>query len=170
MSFVEPREYRPDLLPRRGEWNAWALTLLTGVLLVPLRMALGVVPVLAWVLWAVLLLSALTISLGNWADRHTVLRLEAGGLFYSNGLRRVRLPWEDVQKLVVFTDRLGQQAQVVGARSRFGFRLLSTMTYPAGSSARFGFARGQEIVETIVAAAGLSRRQEDGGGVIYSRP
>ena len=104
MSDQEKREFRPELLSRRGEWTAWALMLAASVGMWFLNRS-GYIPTWAWIFWFFLLFSGVSISLGNWLDRSTVIWLEADGIRFKNGLRRVRLGWSEVQKVAVLPAR-----------------------------------------------------------------
>ena len=81
--MIEVHEFRPELLSRRGEWTAWALTLAASVGMWLLNRN-GYVPAWAWIFFAFLLFSGLSISLGNWLDRTTFIRIEEDGVLDTN--------------------------------------------------------------------------------------
>ncbi len=122
MSESEVHEFRPELMPRRGEINAWLLTAAAALGLFFLNQTLDIVPGWAWIFCAFLAFSALSISFGNWMDRKTRVRLDADGISFENGLRRVRLGWPEVQKVAVLPARWGKSVQVLGEKSHFGFQ------------------------------------------------
>jgi hypothetical protein len=169
MSTGEIREYRPELLPRRGEWTAWGLAVVTGLSLIPLRLSIGTIPAVAWFFWGLLMFSAASVSLGNWMDRRTRLGLGPSGVSFSNGLRNAQLAWDEIREVAVLPARFGKQVRVLGQLAHFEFRLLSAVEFQGETRGRFGFAAGQEILEAIIAAAGLKKISDDAGGAYYSR-
>ena len=142
--MIEVREFRPELLSRRGEWTAWILTLAASVGMWLLSRN-GYIPAWAWIFFTFLLFSGLSISLGNWLDRCTVIRLEAGGIQFENGLRHVRLGWREVQKLAVLPTRWGKSVQVIGVESHFGFKMLGEVQFRGEVRGRTGFPDGREF-------------------------
>ena len=73
----ENKTYKPELLSRQAEITAWALSVAAalGLYLLSLR---AIPPFWAWFLFAILVFSAASMSLGNWMDRKTFIRLEDG--------------------------------------------------------------------------------------------
>lgn len=162
-------EFRPELLPRRGEFIAWSMTLLalaTWALL--LVLAAPVHP--AFKLLAVLLLlSALAISLGNWIDRRTFIRLESDGVHFENGLRRARLRWGEIRQVQVFPSTWGKKVRVLGPQSHFDFRTLGEVKVKDQVKGRMGFADGELILQTILERAALKEVEQPGDGYYYAR-
>ena len=161
------REFRPELMPRKGEFNAWVLALGIGV---------GIYFASSWTdsldfLWlfeGLMIFFALSISLGNWMDRRTVLRIEADGIAFGNGLRSVRLSWPEVQNVAVVETKSGKRVQVQSEQSHFTFKSLTVMSM-FGQSVRSGFAAGQEILEMILQASNLKLTKESQGVYYYAR-
>ncbi|MEW5940277.1 MAG: hypothetical protein AB1750_11480 [Chloroflexota bacterium] len=153
---------------RRSEWTAWALTLGLGAALFIGAQAFGSFAAFVWIFEGFLLLSALSISLGNWVDRKSVIRVDAQGIAFENGLRSVRLTWPEVQNVAVAQTRSGKRVQVIGPSSHFSFKLL-TETYLFGQSFRAGFAAGQKILDTVVKSSGLRLKGESEGLYYYAR-
>jgi hypothetical protein len=162
------REFRPELMPRRAEWMAWlvGLGLLIGLFLGNTRW--GPLPFIYWAFAFFVIFSAMSISLGNWMDRRSSVRVEADGIAFENGLRSVRLGWPEVQNVAVIPTRLGKRVQVQGERSHFTFKTMSVSTL-VGQQMRTGFADGQEILETILRECGLQVKAEKDGMVYYAR-
>jgi len=155
-------------MPRKGEFNAWALAVGLGI---GLYLALSTWPDLPGFLWifeGVMIFSALAISLGNWMDRRTVLRLDADGIAFDNGLRSVRLGWPEVQNVAVVETRSGKRIQVQSEQSHFTFKTLTVMSM-LGQSVRSGFAAGQEILDTILKSSNLKLTKESEGVYYYAR-
>lgn len=150
------QEFRPEILPRRGEWTAWGLWLVVTLVFWAMR-RLGTIPAWAWVLWGFLLFSAVSISLGNWMDRHTVLSIGMEGIEFTNGLRHVNLAWSDVLKVSVFPASLGRTVQVEGRDAHFRFKTLGEFALGGQVRGRTGFSAGEEILQEIVRRSGLHR-------------
>ena len=165
----ETREFRPELIPRRGEVNAWLMTLAAAVGLFVLNQTLDVVPGWTWVFCGFLAFSALSISLGNWMDRQTRVRLEADGIRFENGLRRVRLSWPEVQKVAVLPTRWGKSVQIVGEKSYFEFKTLGEVHFQGEMRGRTGFAEGQAILDLVLRKTGLELVEESNNAYYYAR-
>ena len=162
------REFHPELLPRRGEINAWLLALLaaSGVFLLQTRQA---VPIWAWIFLGFLAFSAVSISLGNWMDRKTLIMLDGNGIRFENGIRSVWLDWPDVQKVAVLPARWGKDVQVLGEKSHFGFKTLGEVQFRGEVRGRTGFADGQKILDMILKEAGLPLVEQKENAYYYAR-
>ena len=165
----ETREFRPELMPRRGEMNAWLMMLAATVGLFVLNQTLDIVPGWTWVFCGFLAFSAVSISLGNWMDRKTRLRLDADGISFENGLRRVRLSWPEVQKVAVLPSRWGRAVQVVGEKSHFDFKTLGEVHFQGEMRGRTGFVEGQTILDIILRKTGLELVEESNNAYYYAR-
>ena len=168
MSDRETHEFRPVLLSRRGEWTAWALALAASLGLWFLNRS-GYIPLWAWFFWAFLLFSSVSISLGNWLDRKSVVWLEPDGVRFENGLRRVRLRWPEVQKVAVLPSRWGKSIQVIGEKSHFSFKTLGEVQFQGEVRGRTGFPDGQKILDVILCETGLTLVEETNNAYYYAR-
>ena len=168
MPVNEKREFRPELLSRRGEWTAWTLVLAASVGMWLLSRT-GYIPVWAWIFWAFLLFSGLSISLGNWLDRRTAIWLETDGIRFQNGLRHVRLRWPEVQKVAVLPARWGKTVQVIGKTSHFRFKTLGEVQFQGEVRGRTGFPEGQAIQDIILNKANLDLVEESNNAYYYAR-
>mgnify|MGYP002637798358 FL=1 len=149
---------------------AWLLVFLTLIYLaVTLWADHGTTwgPILLLVLF---LLSASSISLGNWVDRKTKLSLTPEGIQYRNGLRSVDLKWEDVQEVRVLESSFGQRVHVIGPAARFVFRTLGEVRVQGDLKGQLGFAQGTLILKEILATANLTKRVDSEKARYYSRP
>ena len=161
------REFRPELMPRKGEFNAWVLALGLAVVIYFASSwtdSLGFL----WLFESLMVFFALSISLGNWMDRRTVLRVSADAIAFENGLRSVRLGWPEVQNVAVVETKSGKRIQVQSEQSHFTFKSLTVMSM-FGQSVRSGFAAGQEILEMILQASDLKLTKESKGVYYYAR-
>ncbi len=162
-------QYRPELIPRRGEMIAWACTgmaLLAGVIL---RIGERTIPWGLSVLAALLFVAACLISMGNFVDRHTSLTLDSNGVEFKNGLRAVRLSWTDIREVRIFPSKLGDKVQVFGADNFFQFRTLGEVHMNGEVKGRMGFAQGDKILRTLILRAGLQIVDRAGDGYYYAR-
>jgi hypothetical protein len=157
-------EYRPELIPRRGEFIAWVMTLIAlsgwlilGVLGVQVHLSLKVFGIF-------FTFAALAISLGNWTDRRTRLRLEPEGVFFENGLRKVYLPWGEIRLVEVIPTSWGKKVRVVGDTNHFEFRTLGEVVLKGQIKGRLGFEQGDQILSQILEQAHLkvASRPEEG--------
>lgn len=168
MPESDSREFRPELLSRRGEWTAWALVLAASLGMWFLNRS-GYVPFWAWVFWTFLIISGVSISLGNWLDRNTVIMLVVDGIRFGNGLRQVRLRWSEVQKVAVLPARWGNAVQVIAEKSHFGFKTLGEVQYQGEVRGQTGFPKGQAILDEILRETGLVLVEESNNAYYYAR-
>lgn len=165
----EQNSFSPELLPRRGEINAWVFALIATGGLVALHYWTQV-PFWVWFFIAFLYFSALSISLGNWMDRRTHIQLSADGIAYENGLRRVHLRWNEIKQVRVLLARWGQTVQVLGDSAHFEYNTLGEIKFRGELRGRTGFAEGEAILETILRSADLAALTREAPYTIYSRP
>jgi hypothetical protein len=162
-------EFRPELLSRRGEFIAWGLAIavsLTWLVLVLLNREFpGAVPFFAAFLVAV----ALSISLGNWMDRRTVLRLDQDEVTFDNGLRHARLPYTDIRQVQVFPSAWGKKVRVIGKQAHFDFRTLGEVKVQGEVKGRMGFPEGEQILKRILEMAQLKEVGSGGTARYYAR-
>lgn len=169
-----PIEYRPVLLPRRGELIAWTLALLVGAAWLFLEFT-GRATFLAMpILMIFLLFSAASISLGNWMDRRSVLRLDDTGLSFQNGIRDVHLRWDEIQEVRAWPAQWGKKVEVIGektngSRTHFGFRTLGEVRVKGELKGRMGFEKGDEMLREIIQQSGLEVAKHPGEGYYYTR-
>lgn len=163
------REFRPELSPRRGEITAWGLWLVVSLVLAWMQRSRGEIPLWAWIFWGFLAFAALSISLGNWMDRHTVLRLDEEGMHFSNGLRHAALRWEELRRVTVTPTPLGRRVQVFGDNTFFQFKTLGEFIFQGEVRGRSGFAAGEEILQEILRRGNLTHLEKGDGTLSYTR-
>ncbi|HJW90418.1 MAG TPA: hypothetical protein VJ436_07230 [Anaerolineales bacterium] len=153
----ETKEFLPELISRRGEAFAWlAALLVTAAWLSLLRSGLGVnltVPLLGIPLFLV----ALSISLGNWVNRKTILRLHPTSVEFQNGLRHVRLNWDEIQQVQVLPAHWGRRVQVIGENAHFDFLTLGEVKLHGEIKGRVGFVAGESILAHILDGSRLQK-------------
>ena len=163
-------EYRPELIPRRGEFVAWIMTLiaLSGWLILWL---LGLQVHLSLKVFGLFFIfGGVAISLGNWSDRRTRLCLDPSGVYFENGLRKVVLPWGDIRLVKVIPTSWGKKVHVMGDTDHFEFRTLGEVVLKGQIKGQLGFEQGDQILRQILEQAHLkvASRPEEGYDT-YSR-
>lgn len=166
--MTESETFTPELLSRQGERNAWIFALASTIGLVLIR-TWAIVPSWVWLFVGFLYFSALAISLGNWMDRHTRLTLFPKGVAYENGLRRVRLGWNEIQQIRVLPDRWGRKVEVIGNTAHFSFKTLGEVQFRGETRGRTGFAQGDAILDALIRSAELLLVARQDAYTIYSR-
>ena len=164
------REFRPELISRQGERNAWGLAIVTIVVWLVFRARIPTFGTAILVFAILLTLSAALISLSNWVDRKSTLILNADSVTFRSPLRDVSLSWDQIQKVRVIADRLGERVHVSGTESRFNFRTLSIVEHKGEVRGQMGFTQGEEILNQILKSAGLHEIPENDNGHYYARP
>lgn len=164
-----PAKFQPERLSRRGEITAWGLAALAvsgGIL----QRRLGLTVHWLYIFLAlVLIFSAAAISLTNWVDRRTVLRLEAGGLAFSNGLRQVEIAWHRIREVQELTLNPGKMIRIFADDGRyFSFRTYGEVTLRGKVRGQVGFRDGERILAHIIEKSSLKRSQRS-DGVYYVR-
>ena len=147
--------FYPELNSRRGELIAWGSTVLVAIGWIILAVTGNRVPRSVPFLGILLLLAALSISLGNWMDRRTSLVLDQQGIHFQNGLRDVSLAWDDIQQVQVYSGKWGRRVSVIGLESHFEFRTLGEVSVQGEVKGRMGFQAGERILQRILESAGL---------------
>ena len=168
-SEPDSRLYRPELIPRRGEFTAWIATGLLGLTLLVLLFTSQRVSWLFVILFSLLFLSASVISLGNWMDRRTVIQISQAAIAYQNGLRRVEMTWADVQEVRAEPTTWGKRVQVRGRQTYFIFHTLGEVRHKGELKGRMGFDKGDEILNQIVLNSGLQVMENQGDRYYYAR-
>jgi hypothetical protein len=163
------RVYRPELIPRRGEAIAWIGVLLTGVTWAVLAISGRQVVIMIPVLFILLVFSAFIISLGNWMDRKTEIRMNDAEVEYRNGLRQVHLRWMEIWEVRVLPGKWGKKVQVYGDSSYFAFHTLGEVRLRENVKGRMGFEQGEEILRQLVLRSGLQIVEQQGDGYYYAR-
>jgi len=166
---AEPREYRPELLPRRGEWVAWSLSIIALTVWLILALLDQLVFASFKLLAGILLLAALAISLGNWMDRRTFLRVEPQGLHFENGLRKTSLRWEEIRSVEVYPSNMGDKVRVLGDNNSFNFRTLGEVRLQGDLKGRMGFSDGEQILRQILRTSRLKEVRQAREVYYYSR-
>ena len=159
--------FRPELLSRRGELIAWGTSTFVFLGWLILSFNGRQVPFAVPFLGIILVLAALAISLGNWMDRKTELRLDAGGVTYKNGLRYAALKWDEINEIRVFPSKWGKKVHVLGATAHFNFRTLGEVKVQDEVKGRMGFAEGDKILSVMLEQTNLKEIAGPGPGRYY---
>ncbi len=169
LDISSPQDYRPLLISRQGEYVAWALTLVILAAVIAVRLILGSLVWGAYLFLGVFFFLAFIISLGNWVDRKTVLRIDIHGVHFQNGLRNVPFAWEEIKNVHIMPQRWGQKIEVSGDSARFFFSTLGQVKVKGEIKGQVGFEEGEQILETIIQKSGLAKTEDSGPGYYYAR-
>ncbi|MEI6290076.1 MAG: hypothetical protein WCP19_06555 [Chloroflexota bacterium] len=166
--MTEPKIYKPEILSRQSELNAWLLTLIACLGLFFLSRQ-SVIPYWAWFLSGLLAFSALSMSLGSWMDRKSFIQINGDSIRFENGLRKVEFAWDDILEVRTAVIRWGTSVQVFSRGSHFSFSTLGEMKFQGEVRGKTGYSRGVEIMDTILQNSRLFHTERNGSQVIYSR-
>lgn len=166
---IETREFIPEQVSRRGELIAWVSAVLVAALWIVLVLTGQTVNWAILLLEIFLLFAGTSITLGNWMDRHSLIRLSQQGITYKNGLRNVNMSFQNILEVRVIPTRWGNKVQVIGKDAYFEFRTLGEVKVGGELKGRMGFEQGDEILNTIVIASELEKIDKPGEGYYYAR-
>lgn len=162
--------YTPERMARRGEWTAWLLTLVMCLTWMVLVLMEQPVPKSVSFLTFFFLIAALGISLSTWMDRRTYIRLHPEGIDFSNGLRNVQMPFDQVRRVEISRGGWGKKVRVTGERAYFEFRTLAQVKYQGETKGQMGFKDGEEILSILLDAARLHAQEESQSGfLVYTK-
>lgn len=172
LELTSPREYTPERIPLRGEITGWAVALVILITTTILHLNGAKLASVGLIMSVVFVLSAASISFGNWMDRKSVIRLSRSGISYANGVRHTDLAWGEVQAVRVLPAQWGaRQVQVVGetaqGKAHFEFRTMGTVNFQGQERGRTGFADGEYILETILRMANMQTVPSDNPAYTY---
>lgn len=171
LDLSEPRNFHPESLSRKAELVTWVLALVVLVAWWVLQSNQARFATTAVILFAFLIFAAFAMSLGNWMDRHTVLRLDSEGVHFRNGIRDVRLAWDAIEELRVLPGQAGsRRVQVLGHRVYFEYRTLAEVRLNDTVKGRSGFEAGDAILEMILAESHLAEQEKTATHIYYGRP
>ncbi len=162
-------EYHPELLSRRGELTAWGLAIVLAATWFVLQLNGKSVSWVMPLMTIFFIFAALGISLSNWMDRKTSIRLDASGVTFKNGLRQTPLGWGEIHKIEVFPSSWGKKVRVFGGTGYFEFRTLTEVKYMGEVKGRMGFMQGEIILAKILDGTGLKEISHSGPGSYYAR-
>jgi hypothetical protein len=117
-----------------------------------------------------MMVAASLVSLSNWVDRQTVIRLDGSGIEFYSGLRHVRLAWGDVRHVRVRPSAWGNKVQVFGDQAYFSYRSLSEVWLGGELKGKMGFLKGEEILQELIHSSGLKLVGQEGDDSYYARP
>jgi hypothetical protein len=163
------REYRPEILSRRGEFFAWFITFLVLAAWLFLIFINKPAPISLLTLFSILLLIALFISLGNWMDRKSYIRISPKGIVFENGLRHVEKRWDEINKIEVHPSKWGAKVRVLCSDAHFSFRTLGVVTVGDEEKGRMGYQNGDKILHMMIEETGLTEIKSDNEGKYYIR-
>lgn len=168
-SEIRERVYHPELISRRGELTAWGLALVIIVALIIIVYLSNRVNPFLLGLAILLCLSGLGISLGNWMDRHTVIRINSIGIEYQNGLRHSQFTWDQIRRVEVYSHKWGDKVRVLSDDNHFDFRKYGEVKVGGETKGVMGFTNGDQILDTIIEESKLTEKKNSENGYYYIR-
>jgi len=169
LNDIQNKALRPASLSRQGEFVAWTMTLLVIITWIFLSIRGYNIHLLIIVLGVFIFLSALALSLGNWVDRRTVIRITDEGIHFENGLRCVNFHWEQINQVEVYPSRMGKKVHVRSNRTHFDFRTSAEIKSRGNVKGYLGFREGDGILAHILEKAHFEFREQSGSGYCYKR-
>jgi len=157
---IEKKEYKPELVSRRSELIAWGGAVVVNGAWLALILFDQSMSYWLPILGIPLLLIAIGISLGNWMDRKTILKLDMNGIDFNNSLRHAKLSWDEIKEVRVLPAQWGEKVQVFGEEVYFAFHTLGEVTSNGRVLGRTGFKDGDRILEHILLKSGLSESDQ----------
>ncbi len=164
----EQNLYKPEILSRQSELNAWLLAFFAGIGMYFLSRQ-STIPNWSWFLCLIFVFSALSMSLGNWMDRQSLILINDNAVKFENGLRKVVFSWDEIIEIRTAVVRWGTSVQVIAKKGHFSFSTLGEMKFQGEVRGKTGYSAGQVIMDTIIQHACLLRTERSGTQVIYSR-
>jgi hypothetical protein len=166
MSGVEGKYY-PEIISRRGEYTVWILLLVVIAGWIILMISGRAVPTAVYMLGGFFLLAGLSISLGNWMDRRTLLEIKPGGIVFTNGLRYCDIIWDNIVAVEVHPSRWGKKIHVRARDSHFFFRMQGEVKIGGEIKGRMGFEDGDKILDAIIERSDLKLEKTTEMGEYY---
>lgn len=161
------KEYRPEIISRRGEFSAWFIAFLVLASWLFLSVINKPASKPLFMLFSIVLLVALFISLGNWMDRRSYIKINSSGIIFENGLRHVKKAWDEIVKVEVHPSRWGKKVRVLCSDAHFSFRTLGIVAIGDEEKGRIGYKNGDKILQIIIKEAGLIKIESDNDGEYY---
>ena len=161
--------YYPEMLSRRGEITVWVLFVVIFSGWVILSLSGRPLPIAVILLGLFTLMAGMAISLGNWMDRRTFIRVTQEGVQFENGLRKSDLRWEEITHLEVYPSKWGSKVHVRGHNSHFSYRTLGEVKLNQEIKGRMGFNDGDKILQVILERSHLKKVERSDAGDYYVR-
>jgi hypothetical protein len=166
---VPDQTFHSECLPIRGEFVAWIMTLVIGFVWICLIILKINNIILIPILFFILLVSALLIRINNYIDAHTIIHFYVDRLEFEDGLRKIILPWNEIERIVVYQSTWGKKIHVSGKERRFNFRTLGVVKLGGEIKGKIGFNEGKMILDTILSRSQLTFLETNNNCEYYTR-
>ena len=160
--FDEKKTYRLITLNRSGEWIAWLLVLILGILDAVLLSRVGTISLVALIFTTLFLLAALASSFSNWLERNTKITVSEADLVYQTPLRRLQMMWGEIDSLRLTRRGAGWYVMVVGDQGVFTFQTPTSIKGSFGREAKTGLESGEQLAAMIAVQADLLEPELEG--------
>ncbi|MEJ2758736.1 MAG: hypothetical protein P8046_09680 [Anaerolineales bacterium] len=162
--------FKPLLNSRRPEILSWLFfVVVVGVMIYFPSSGIGRVG--GYLLAAFFLLSAGAMSLANWQNRKTTLSLSKKGIRFENGIQKVWMPWETINRIEVYSGRVNDKIRVKSSDQYFAFDMYNEVVLNGQRRGEVGFEQGELILKTILQQANIdvTQKRHADGYDYYSR-
>jgi hypothetical protein len=163
------RTFSPAAVDRRGEGVGWLLTAGLAAGLAVIFWRSGGVPWLGLVLLVILIGLSSLVSLGNWLESNTTIRLDVAGIEERQPLHSVALRWDEILELWAWPASRGWRILVRGTGGQILFRTGERLVSARGPELRLGFPQGEQLAARVRNAAQLAAPQPQEAGWVCRR-
>ena len=166
LDLSTPQTLKPIQNPRRSEMTAWFLSLCLILILI-FSTEGGFFKVGGIILCTFFLISAVIISLGNWQNRKTVLRLSRDQIWYFNGIKESSLSWEEIQRVEVYSGRFNDKISLVSDSGIIRFDIVNLEHFDQDKTPNYGFKEGVKILNSILDQTDFNEKKQNRLGYYY---
>lgn len=166
LDLSTPQTYKPIQNSRRPELLAWFFSFCIIFILI-FSPQTGLFRIGGVILATFFLLSAVTISLGNWQNRNSVLKLSKDKIWYFNGVKELSFTWDEIQRVEVFRGRFNDKINLVSESGSISFDIIGLEQFNQDKTPYYGFREGAEILNFILKQTNLNEQKQDGSGYYY---
>jgi hypothetical protein len=157
MPLKAEEAFRPQTIPFRGGWIAWAATVIIGGTMVFIWLQKGSFQCMTISFFIFFLLASILITFNHWIDSNTVIKATQSQLSYHSPIKKSLHRWDQIQSLRARRVSRSWRVFIDGTNSSFFIRVKSP-TAPEDYRGRIlDLPRGEELVGIIMNKAQLSQ-------------
>lgn len=152
---------KPEAGSRRPEALSWAFAVVLFGILFFMRPELQALRFGAWALGLFFGFSGAVMTLGNWLERNTSMRLNLQEIALVRPLQTLGMKWDEVDRVDVMTKSNARRVFVQGRGVKFSFRPATRVEIRGKIRDEYGFLESEKIIETILTMAKISEIRHD---------